>query len=89
MNLQRGIHIANIDGKHTAIANTLLSYTGSSFADSRLVFRQFYNEYFLTQIRSAGADLSRNPAPGKRATELASGGALARASTVMALDRGR
>ena len=89
VNLQMGIRITNIDGKHTAIANTRLSYTGPSSPDSRLVFRQFCSESFLTQIWSAVADLSRNPAPGKRTTELASGDALARASTVMALDKGR
>jgi hypothetical protein len=86
---QRLIRITKVDGKHTAMVNTLLNYSDSASPNSHLVFTQFGSEYFLTQIWSGGDDLSRNPQPGKKAKELASAGALSQMTTIVALSKGR
>jgi hypothetical protein len=85
----RMIRITSVDGKHAAIVNTLLNYNGSAPANSRLVFKQFGSEYFLSEIWSGGEDLSRNPPLGKKATELARNGAAAQTTTLVALGRSR
>ena len=83
------IRITNVDGKHTAIVNTLLDYSGSASPNSRLVFSQFGSEYFLTQIWSGGDDVSRNAPPGKKAQELASAGTLSQTTTIVAFTNSR
>lgn len=71
----RMIRITSVDGKHTTIVNTLANYTGKAASTAHLVFAQYGNEYFLTEIWSGGDDLSRNPPLGKKATELATSSA--------------
>jgi hypothetical protein len=86
---QRLVRITNVDGKHAAMVNTLLNYSGSASPNSHLVFTQFGSEYFLTRIRSGGDDLSRNPSPGKKEKELASAGALSQTTTTVAFSNSR
>jgi hypothetical protein len=86
---QRLVRITNVDGKHTAMVNTRLNYSGSASPNSHLAFTQFGSEYFLTQIWCGGDDLSRNPPPGKKAKELASAGALSQTTTTVALSNSR
>lgn len=85
----RIIRITNVDGKHTAIVNTQLNYNGAGSPNSRLVFNQYGSQYFLTQIWSAGEDLSRNLTPNPKAKKLADSGALPRTTTVVALGKAR
>lgn len=82
---QWGIRITNTDGKHTAMVNTALNYAKSSSPDTHLVFEQYGSDHFLTQIWFAGDNLSRNLAPGKKATELARDGEVPQTATVIAL----
>src|SRR5271167_4856367 len=48
------VRITNVDGKHTAIVNTLMSYANSAAPAAHLVFDQYGDEYFLAQIWSGG-----------------------------------
>jgi len=83
------VRITNVDGKHTAIVNTLMSYANSAAPTAHLVFDQYGSEYFLTQIWSGGEDVSRNPTPSKKALELARAGAELHAANIPASTSGR
>lgn len=85
----RVIRITNVDGRHSVMINTVLNYTGSAAPTTGLVFTQFGNEYFLTQIRSAGDDVTRNPPLGKRLAELAKALVPSQTTTLTALGRTR
>jgi hypothetical protein len=70
----RSIRVVSADGKSAAIINTLPNYAASPSANSRLVFHKYGNEYFLTQVWTAGQDLVRDPMTSRKETELARGG---------------
>ena len=82
---ERSIRIVSSDGKHSAIVNTLPNYANSPSENSRLVFRRYGDDYFLTQVWTAGQDVARNPLSTKRAMEIASSGGTPQTFTVLAL----
>ncbi len=83
------VRITNVDGKHTAIVNTLANYASSASPAAHLVFDQYGDEYFLAQIWSGGEDVSRNPTPSKREAQLASAGVVLQAASLPASKSGR
>ena len=83
------VRITNVDGKHSAIVNTLANYVSTAASASHLVFDQYGDEYFLAQIWSGGEDVSRNPKPSKRAVQLAQSGAAMQATLLRAATSGR
>ena len=85
MTPERSIRIVSVDGKHSAIVNTLPNYAKSPSETSRLVFHKYGNEYFLTQVWTGGQNVARNPLSGKRAMEIASSGGMPETFTVIAL----
>jgi hypothetical protein len=82
---ERSIRIVSADGKHSAIVNTLPNYASSPSENSRLVFHRYGNEYFLTQVWTAGQNVGRNPLSTKRAREIASTGVTPQTFTILAL----
>jgi hypothetical protein len=82
---ERSIRLASTDGKHSAIVNTLPNYASVPSENSRLVFHRHGNEYFLTQVWTAGQNVARNPLSSKRAMEVASGGERPQTFTILAL----
>jgi hypothetical protein len=82
---ERSIRIASTDGKYSAIVNTLPNYASLPAENSRLVFHRYGNEYFLTQVWTAGQNVARNPLSSKKAMEIASSGEKLRTFTVIAL----
>ena len=82
---ERSIRIVSSDGKHSAIVNTLPNYANLPSENSRLVFHRYGDEYFLTQVWTAGQDVARNPLSTKRAMEIASSGGKPQSFTVLAL----
>ena len=81
---ERSIRITSTDGKHSAIVNTLPNYAKAPSANSRLVFHRYGDEYFLTQVWTAGQNVARNPLSTKRAMEIASSGGTPETLTVVA-----
>ena len=71
---ERSIRIVSIDGKHSAIVNTLPNYASGPSSNSRLVFHKYGDQYFLAQVWTAYQNVSRNPLSSKRAMEIASSG---------------
>jgi len=86
---ERSIRVVSTDGKHSAILNTLPNYSGSPSKNSRLVFHRYGNEYFLSQVWTAGQNVARNPLSSKRAMALASSGEKPDTKVVIALADGR
>ena len=82
---ERSIRIVSIDGKHSAVVNTLPNYAGEPSPNSRLVFHRYGNEYSLAQVWTAGQNVGRNPLSGKRAMEIAGSGERPQTFTVLAL----
>ena len=82
---ERSIRIASVDGKHSAIVNTLPNYANAPSENSRLVFHRYGDEYFLTQVWTDGQNVARNPLSSKRAMEIASSGGKPQTFTVVAL----
>jgi hypothetical protein len=82
---ERSIRIVSRDGKHSAIVNDLPNYTSEPSPNSRLVFHRYGNEYFLTQVWTAGQNVARNPLSSKKAMESASSGESPETFTVVAL----
>jgi hypothetical protein len=82
---ERAIRIVSIDGKHSAIVNTLPNYAKKPSANSRLVFHKYRDEYFLAQVWTGGQNVVRNPISSKRAMEIASSGGTPETLTVIAL----
>ena len=81
---ERSIRIVSIDGKHSAIVNTLPNYASSPSQNSRLVFHRYGNEYFLTQVWTAGQNVARDPLSSEKAMKIASGGAAPQTFTILA-----
>jgi hypothetical protein len=81
---ERSIRIVSIDGKHSAIVNTLPNYVGTPSPSSRLVFHRYGSEYFLAQVWTAGQNVSRNPLSSKKAMEIASSGVAQQTFTILA-----
>ena len=82
---EHSIRIVSTDGQHSAIVNDLPNYAGSPSPSSRLVFHRYGNEYFLTQVWTAGQNVARNPLSSKHAMEVASGGERPQTFTILAL----
>ena len=82
---ERSIRIASTDGKHTAVVNTLPNYASQPSENSRLVFHRYGDEYFLTQVWTAGQNVARNPLSSKQAMQIASSGGKPQTFTVLAL----
>lgn len=82
---ERSIRIASLDGKHSAIVNTLPNYAKEPSASSRLVFHKYADEYFLAQVWTVGQNLARNPLSSKKAMEIASSGGKPETRVVIAL----
>ena len=82
---ERSICILSMDGKHSAVVHDLPNYTSEPSPNSRLVFRRYGNEYFLTQVWTVGQDVARNPMLSKKAMESASTGERPETFTVVAL----
>ena len=82
---ERSIRMVSIDGKHSAIVNTLPNYAKAPSANSRLVFHKYRDEYFLAQVWTGGQNVARNPISSKRAMEIASSGGTPQTFTVLAL----
>ena len=57
---ERSIRIASVDGKHSAMVNTLPNYAKTPSANSRLVFHKYRDEYFLAQVWTAPERGSRS-----------------------------
>jgi len=49
------------------------------------VFHRYGNEYFLTQVWTAGQNVARNPLSSKRAMEIAGSGDRPQTFTILAL----
>jgi hypothetical protein len=81
---ERSIRIVSIDGKHSAIVNTLPNYASEPSRNSRLVFHRYGNEYFLAQVWTAGQNVARNPMSSKKAMEIASSGVAPQTFTILA-----
>jgi hypothetical protein len=86
---ERIVRITNVDGKHTAIVNTQPNYSTSVSPAAHLAFMAYADEYALTQIWVGGEDFSRNLSLGKKATELARAGNVARTTVVGAIGDNR
>jgi len=82
---ERSIRIVSADGKHSATVNTLPNYAKSPSETSRLVFHNYGDEYFLSQVWTAGQNVARNPLSSKRAMEIASSGGMPETRTIIAL----
>jgi hypothetical protein len=82
---ERSIRIVSSDGKHSAVVTTLPNYASSPSENSRLVFHRYGDEYFLTQVWTAGQNVARNPLSTKRAMEIASSGGKPQTFTILAL----
>ena len=82
---ERSIRIVSSDGKDSVIVNTLPNYANSPSENSRLVFHRYGDEYFLTQVRTAGQNVARNPLSTKRAMEIAGSSGKPQTFTVLAL----
>jgi hypothetical protein len=82
---EREIRMVSADGKQSAIVNTLPNYANTPSINSRLVFHRYGDEYFLTQVWTAGQNVARNPLSSKRAMALASSGARPQTFTVLSL----
>ena len=82
---ERSICIVSMDGKHSAIVHDLPNYTSEPSPNSRLVFRRYGKEYFLTQVWTVGQNVARNPLKSKKAMESASTGERRETITVVAL----
>lgn len=83
------VRITNVDGKHTAVVSTQLNYSRSASTAAHLAFNAYGDEYALTQVWVGGEDYSRNLSVGKRATELAHAGYVARTTVVQAIGDNR
>jgi hypothetical protein len=81
---ERSIRIVSADGKHSVVINTLPNYANAPSTKSSLVFHKYGDEYFLTQVWTAGQNVGRNPLPGRKAMRLASGETL-QTFTILAL----
>ena len=64
---------------------TLPNYAKGPSSNSRLVFHRYGNEYFLTQVWTAGQNVARNPLSSKAAMQIASSGDKPQTFTVLAL----
>ena len=82
---ERSIRLTSTDGKHSAIVNDLPNHASEPSPNSRLVFRRFGEEYFLTQVWVVGQNLARNPLESKKAMERASTGERPETFTLVAL----
>jgi hypothetical protein len=82
---ERSIRIISIDGKHSAIVNTLPNYAKSPSENSRLVFHKNRDEYFLAQVWTGGQNVARDPLSSKRAMEIAGSGERPQTFTILAL----
>jgi hypothetical protein len=82
---ERSIRIVSVDGKHSAIVNDLPNYASSPSPSSRLVFHRYGNQYFLTQVWTAGQNVARNTLSSKRAMEIASSGVTPQTFTILAV----
>jgi len=82
---ERMIRIVSVDGKHSAVANTLPNYAGQPSANSRLVFHRYGAESFLAQVWTVGQNVARNPLSSKLAMEIASSGGRQQTFAVIAL----
>ena len=82
---ERSIRIISVDGKHSAVVNTLPNYAKSPSPSSRLVFHRYGDEYFLAQVWTGGQNVARNPLSSKRAMEIASSGGMPETRTIIAL----
>jgi hypothetical protein len=81
---ERAIRIISTDGRYSAIVFTLPNYANSPSENSRLIFHRYGDDYFLTQVWTAGQDVGRNPMLSKRATGRASSGSPLQTWTVLA-----
>jgi hypothetical protein len=81
---ERSIRIVSIDGKHSAIVNTLPNYASAPSEGSRLVFHRYGNEYFLAQVWTAGQNVARSPLSSKKAMEIASSKVAPQTFTILA-----
>src|SRR5215472_11117062 len=82
---ERSIRIVSIDGKHSAIVNTLPNYASEPSPNSRLVFHRYGNAYSLAQVWTAGQNVGRNPLSSKKAMEIARSGVAQQTFTILAL----
>jgi hypothetical protein len=82
---ERSIRIVSIDGKHSAIVNTLPNYASEPSPNSRLVFHRYGDVYFLVQVWTAGQNVGRNPLSSKKAMEIARSGVAQQTFTILAL----
>jgi hypothetical protein len=82
---ERSIRIVGIDGNHSAVVTTLPNYVTLPSANSRLVFHRYGNQYFLTQVWTAGQNVARNPLSNMRAMEIAGSGGVPQTLTVFAI----
>ena len=86
---ERSIRVASVDGKHSAIVNTLPNYAKEPSTNSRLVFHKYGDEYFLYQVWTVGQNVARNPLSSKRAMEVAGSGSKPETKIVLALTNAR
>jgi len=77
---ERSIRVVSIDGKHSAIVNTLPNYASEPSPNSRLVFLRYGNVYSLAQVWTAGQNVGRNPLSSKRQWRSPAAGLLNRPS---------
>ena len=82
---ERSIRIVSIDGKHSAVVNTLPNYASQPSENSRLVFHRYGDDYYLVQVWTAGQNVARNPLSSKQAMQIASSGGKPQTFTVLAL----
>jgi len=82
---ERSIRIVSIDGKHSAIVNTLPNYASEPSPNSRLVFHRYGNAYSLAQVWTAGQNVGRNPLSSKKAMEIARSRVAQQTFTILAL----
>jgi hypothetical protein len=70
----KAIMVQNADGLHTAFINAMEARKVQGSTESKLVFRQLGNEFFLSQVWEQGSEIHRDVRTGKRATVLAKNG---------------
>lgn len=70
----KAIMVQNADGLHTAFINAMEARKVQGSTESKLVFQQLGNEFFLNQVWEQGSEIHRDVRTGKRATVLTKNG---------------
>lgn len=81
---ERALRVATTDGKHSMVVNALPSYSLEPSENSRLVFHRYGDQYFLTEVWTAGDTLTRKAINSKKAIQIASNGSQPETKVILA-----